>query len=137
MVFQLRARYADTHAPATGWRERQTLTFHRRALLKETTLSGGGLDFYALKKVVLRTRKRPSRQWVYDDDTIQRIELAQELGAVGISLDDAAAAFSGASLDEIRQELATQPADRAGEWVSAMIARASVVPEVEEPAPAA
>jgi DNA-binding transcriptional MerR regulator len=113
------------------------LTLHRRALLKETTLSGGGLDFYALKKVVLRTRKRPSRQWVYGDDTIQRIELAQELGAVGISLDDAAAVLSGASLDEIRKELATQPADRAGEWVNAMIARASVVPEVEEPAPAA
>src|SRR5437762_7009029 len=113
--FPLRALQLDARAPATRWRERPKLTFHRRALLKQTTLSGGGLDFYALKKVVLRSRSRPSRQWVYADDTIQRIKLAQELGTVGVSLDDAAAALNGATLGEIRQELSTQPADRAGE----------------------
>jgi len=102
--------------------------------LQETTLTGGGLDFYALKKVVLRTRGRPSRQWVYADDTAQRIKLAQELGKLGISLDDAAAALNGATLDEIRRDLSTQPADRAGEWVSAIITRAAAVPEIEEPA---
>jgi len=110
------------------------LTLHRRELLQETTLSGGGLDFYAQKKVVLRTRGRPSRQWVYPDDTAQRIKLAQELVKLGISLDDAAAALNGATLDEIRGELSTQPADRVGEWVSAIITRQAAVPEIKEPA---
>jgi hypothetical protein len=100
--------------------------------LRETTLSGGGLDYFAQKKVVLRTRKRPSRQWDYPDDTAQRIKLAQELVVRGVTLDDAAAALNATTLDEIRSALATQPADRVGEWVSATIARAAKAPEVKK-----
>jgi hypothetical protein len=123
-------RSAD--APATRWRKRiELLPLHRRELLQETTLSGGGLDFYAHKKVVLRTRGRPSRQWVYADDTAERIKVAQDLGSLGISLDDAAAVLNGATLEEIRKSLSSQPAERAGEWVTAIIARAAAVPEVE------
>jgi DNA-binding transcriptional MerR regulator len=110
------------------------LTLHRREILHETTLSGGGVDFYAQKKVVLRTRKRPSRQWVYGDDTIQRIQLAQELVKLGISLDDAAAALNGATLDEIRGAISTQPGVRAAELVRAIITRAGTVPKTEGPA---
>jgi len=113
------------------------LTLHRRELLRETTLSGGGLDFYAQKNVVLRSRKRASQQWVYPDDTPQRIELAQQLGKMGISLDDAAAALNAGSLDEIRDNLKTQPAGTAGEWVNAMVTRAAAVAEVEVEEPAA
>jgi hypothetical protein len=102
--------------------------------LRETTLSGGGLDLYAQKKVVLRTRRRPSKPWDYADDTAQRIKLAQELGLVGVTLDDAGAALSAATLDEIQDVLATQPADGVGEWVSGIIARAAAIPEIEEPA---
>jgi DNA-binding transcriptional MerR regulator len=112
------------------------LTLHRRELLQATTLSGGGLDFYAQKKVVLRTRKRPTQQWIYAEDTAQRIKVAQELGQLGISLDDAAAALNSAPLHEIEGQLATQPADRAGEWVDAIITRAAATPEIEEPAAA-
>jgi hypothetical protein len=101
--------------------------------LRETTLSGGGLDYFAQKKVVLRTRKRPTRQWDYPDDTVQRIKLAQELGLRGVTLDDAAAALSATTLDEIQKALATQPADRIGEWVSATIARAAKAPEIKKP----
>src|SRR5688500_5308594 len=46
----------------------KTLTLHRRELLQQTNLSGGGLDLFAQKKVVLRTRKRPTREWDYPDD---------------------------------------------------------------------
>ena len=112
------------------------MPLHRRELLRDTTLSGGGLDLYAQKKVVLRSRGRPTRQWVYTDDTAQRIRLAQELGTLGISLDDAAAALNGATLDEIRGALSAKPVDRAGERVRAIITRAGAVPEIKEPAAA-
>ena len=107
------------------------MTLHRRELLKDITLSGGGLDLYSQKNVVLRTRRRPSNQWVYPDNTSQRIKVAQELGKLGISLDDAAAALNGSTLDEILGQLSTQPSDKAGEWVSAIITRAAAVPESE------
>src|SRR3954468_16366126 len=113
-IFGDQGRGAPMHQRSLE-RKAEILTLHRRELLKETTLSGGGLDFYAQKNVVLRTRGRATRQWVYADDTAQRIAIAQELGKLGISLDDAAGALNGATLDEIRESLAKQPADRAGE----------------------
>src|SRR5438874_11343419 len=125
------ARMRGSRRPRTSQaleRRTETLTLHRQQILHQTSLSGGGLDFYAQKQVVMRTRGRPSRQWVYTDDTVQRIKLAQQFGALGISLDDAAAALNGATLEQIHEGLSTHPADRIGEWVSAIIAGATAAP---------